>query len=331
MVCPAAATCAQDFRRLHRVLADREEDRLGAVGRQRGQYGRRVVRPRTVVEGQHHFAGTQEIVALEVLEAEARPAGGIDLDDAGEAKCIRIAGAGRGSGRRRRGRGRKRLEPGRPAGMATVAGWCRLRAAQPRPALRPTAAKGLSLTTGFAAGVATASWSASAMVRGAGATLADTDGVDGCVTFWASTAPNTARQTTTASAQTAATSRMVLPKSKLLPSRMCRRRPSRAPIRSGHKEINRPPSQDNPGSHPGVRCKTLPPGWQRARKGQRISLVNSATYCPRHHVGGGRAEFCQPHHRITEWPLAGRGGKHDVAIEWRVHRIESTAPARSAP
>jgi len=52
----------EDFGRPHRMLADREEDRLGAVGSERRQDGGRVVGPRTIVEGQHNLAGLQKIV-----------------------------------------------------------------------------------------------------------------------------------------------------------------------------------------------------------------------------------------------------------------------------
>ena len=44
------------------VLADREEDRLGAVRRHGVHHGHGALRPRTVIEGQHDFARTQEVV-----------------------------------------------------------------------------------------------------------------------------------------------------------------------------------------------------------------------------------------------------------------------------
>src|SRR5262249_57350055 len=56
-----------------------KEDRLGAMGSERGQHRRSVFRPRTIVEGQHHFAGPQEIVGLEVLEPKLRAAGSVNL------------------------------------------------------------------------------------------------------------------------------------------------------------------------------------------------------------------------------------------------------------
>jgi hypothetical protein len=78
------------------MQADREEDRLGAVRGQRGEHVRRVLRPGAVVEGQHDLAFAQKIVALEVLEAEAGPAGGVDLDRAGDAQAVGIAAGGWG-------------------------------------------------------------------------------------------------------------------------------------------------------------------------------------------------------------------------------------------
>ncbi len=54
------------------VLADNEEGGLGAMIRQRLQDGRRVLPGHgTVIKGQQHFVGTQEVVLLEMLEAKA--------------------------------------------------------------------------------------------------------------------------------------------------------------------------------------------------------------------------------------------------------------------
>ena len=75
----------EDAGLIGRVGADREKDRLGAVGGERGQDRRGVLGPGAVIEGQHDLAGAQEIMALEVLEAELRTAGGIDLDHSGHA------------------------------------------------------------------------------------------------------------------------------------------------------------------------------------------------------------------------------------------------------
>jgi hypothetical protein len=62
------------------VQADREENRLRAVRGERGEHRRGVLRPGAVVEGEHDFAFAQEIMALEMLESEARTPGGVDLD-----------------------------------------------------------------------------------------------------------------------------------------------------------------------------------------------------------------------------------------------------------
>ena len=93
----------EQARLVGRMQADREEDRLGAMVRKRGQHGGGVARPRAIVEGQYDFAFAQEVVALEVLEAEARAAGSVDFHHAGDAKRVRIARAvHRGRRRRRR-------------------------------------------------------------------------------------------------------------------------------------------------------------------------------------------------------------------------------------
>ncbi|MGY4381217.1 hypothetical protein ACVWZ3_008856 [Bradyrhizobium sp. i1.3.6] len=99
---------AQDFGMIGRVLADREEKTLGAFIPERLQHRGRVDRPRTVVEGQHDLLVGEEVELLEMLEAEAGSAGGVDLDHAGNAQRVRI-GTGRPllhrhgrSGRRRR-------------------------------------------------------------------------------------------------------------------------------------------------------------------------------------------------------------------------------------
>ena len=76
------------------VLADREEDRARAMRRERVDDRHRALRPRAVVVGEHHFAGLEEVMLPEMLEAETRTAGGVDLDRARDAERIRIAGAG---------------------------------------------------------------------------------------------------------------------------------------------------------------------------------------------------------------------------------------------
>ena len=92
----------ENFRMIGRVLADREEHRLGAFVGQRLQHRRRG-RPRTVVEGQHDLLVGQEVELLVLQEAETRSARGVDHDGAADAERIGI-GAGRFC-RRRRGAG----------------------------------------------------------------------------------------------------------------------------------------------------------------------------------------------------------------------------------
>jgi hypothetical protein len=64
----------------HRVFADREEQRFGALILQRLENRRRIAGPRTVVESQHDLAGLQEIVGLELFRSEARSACGVDFN-----------------------------------------------------------------------------------------------------------------------------------------------------------------------------------------------------------------------------------------------------------
>ena len=92
---------AEDFRIVGGVLADREEDRLDAFVGERLEH-RRSGRPRAVVEGQHDLMIAQEVELLEMLEAEARPAGGVDLDRARDAERVRIVAFGGRTWRRRR-------------------------------------------------------------------------------------------------------------------------------------------------------------------------------------------------------------------------------------
>ena len=120
-----------------RVLADFEEGRLQTFVSQRLEHGRRVARPGTVVEGQNDFLVTKEVILLEMLEAEAGAAGGIDFDNAREphtagfvacGNCIgRRCGLGLSrSVRRRRARSRRRRTlrrlRHRRVGAATAAG-----------------------------------------------------------------------------------------------------------------------------------------------------------------------------------------------------------------
>jgi hypothetical protein len=71
-----------DFGVPHRVLANLEERGLEAIVGERLEHRRRVVRPRAVVESQHNFPIAQEIVLLEMLEAEAGTTCGVDLNNA---------------------------------------------------------------------------------------------------------------------------------------------------------------------------------------------------------------------------------------------------------
>jgi len=109
MACPAGVPgCGhllEDARLVGGVQADREEDRLGAVRGERGEHRRGVLRPGAVVEGEHDLAFAQEIMALEVLEAEAGAARGVDFDHPRDTQGIGIAARGRhGGGHRRRRR-----------------------------------------------------------------------------------------------------------------------------------------------------------------------------------------------------------------------------------
>ena len=67
-----------------------KEQGLGALIRQRLEDRRGIAGPRAVVESQHHLAFAQEIVGLELLEAETGPAGGIDFNHTGDAERIWI-------------------------------------------------------------------------------------------------------------------------------------------------------------------------------------------------------------------------------------------------
>ena len=95
---PCRGHLLEDFGMPHGVLADGEEQGLGALRRERLEDCGGVAGPRAVVEGQHHLVLAQKIVGFEVLEAEAGPAGGIDLHDTRDAERIRVL-----AGRARRG------------------------------------------------------------------------------------------------------------------------------------------------------------------------------------------------------------------------------------
>ena len=117
----------ENFRMIGGVLADREEHRLGAFVRQRLEHGRRIDRPRTVIEGQHDFLVGQKIELLEMLEAETGSARGVDLDDAADAERIGIGASGLGL------RSNRRAFPEWPR-------WSRRPGARRRPWRRPAEA-----------------------------------------------------------------------------------------------------------------------------------------------------------------------------------------------
>src|ERR1700680_2595633 len=108
-----------EYARLVRGMeADREKDGLGAVRGERGQDRRRVLWPRPVVESKHNLPFAQEVMRLEMLEAEAGATRGVDLDYARDTECIGITWTRRGHVRHRGGswrrcggvcRGRRRL------------------------------------------------------------------------------------------------------------------------------------------------------------------------------------------------------------------------------
>src|SRR5689334_16669554 len=89
---PCRCNLLEDLRMPHRVLTDREEHSFGALLCKRLKYGWRIARPRPVIEGEHYFPITQEIVGLEVLQPEARCSSGIDFNDSRDPERIGIAG-----------------------------------------------------------------------------------------------------------------------------------------------------------------------------------------------------------------------------------------------
>jgi hypothetical protein len=90
---PFRSNLLQNLRMPHGMFTDREEHGFGALLCQRPEYGWRIAGPRTVVEGEHHFAITEEIVRLEMLKSEARSSRGVDFNDTCDAKSLWIAGA----------------------------------------------------------------------------------------------------------------------------------------------------------------------------------------------------------------------------------------------
>ena len=126
---PGGGNLLEDAGLVGGVQADREEDRLGAVRGERGEHRRRVLRPGAVVEGENDLAFAQEVVGLEVLEAEAGAAGGVDFDHPRDTDGIGIAARGRHGGgqrcglrggRRLSGGGRRRLSHGNRRGHRAV-------------------------------------------------------------------------------------------------------------------------------------------------------------------------------------------------------------------
>ena len=87
---PGFIHLSKDFGIIGRVLADREKRCLDALVGQRLEHGLGVVEPRPVIKGQHHFARPKEVVLSEMLEAEARPAGRVDLDHPRDAERVGI-------------------------------------------------------------------------------------------------------------------------------------------------------------------------------------------------------------------------------------------------
>ena len=66
----------------HCVLADLKERGFQTLIGQRLEHRRRALRPGAIVEGQDDLLVAQEVVLLEVLEAESGSARRVDLDDA---------------------------------------------------------------------------------------------------------------------------------------------------------------------------------------------------------------------------------------------------------
>ena len=91
-----------DLRMPSPMLADLEEGRFEAFACQRLDHGGGVAGPGPVVERQHDFLVAEEVILLEMLEAEAWTTRGVDLHDARQAHAARLV-ARRNGGHRRRG------------------------------------------------------------------------------------------------------------------------------------------------------------------------------------------------------------------------------------
>src|SRR5262245_57426344 len=87
---PGSSHLLHDFGMPPGVLSDRKKDCFGALIRERLEHGWRMTRPRTIIEGEYDFLVAQEIISLEVLKAEARPAGRVDFNNPRDAERVGI-------------------------------------------------------------------------------------------------------------------------------------------------------------------------------------------------------------------------------------------------
>ena len=113
----------ENFRMIGRMLADREEGCTQALVGERLQHRGGISGPRAIIEGQHDFVVPQEVVALEMLGAEAGTAGGVDLDHAGHAHGVWI-GASDGLRRRSWTERREGCARGRRGGLGWLCRGC---------------------------------------------------------------------------------------------------------------------------------------------------------------------------------------------------------------
>src|SRR5262249_61844593 len=74
-----------------RVLADGKERCLDALRCECGEHCRRITWPRAIIECQYDFALLEEVMSLELLEAESRPTGRVYLHYARHSERVRIA------------------------------------------------------------------------------------------------------------------------------------------------------------------------------------------------------------------------------------------------
>src|ERR1700722_12401888 len=80
----------EDFRVPHRMFADGEEQRLGALRLQGFEDGWRIAGPRTVIEGQHDFVVAKEVVCFKLLGSEAGASGRVYFHSPRHAKRVWI-------------------------------------------------------------------------------------------------------------------------------------------------------------------------------------------------------------------------------------------------